>query len=261
MIEIRNLSFSYGSRQVLNKVNLSAKSGEITMLLGRNGAGKTTLFRCILGLAKGYYGSIKISGREAKSLSAKEIAHNVAYIPQVHYPSFNYSVLDMVVMGTGSQVFAFSSPKKQQYDAAYRALDSIGITHLANQDYCEISGGEQQMTLIARALVQGAPILIMDEPTSSLDYGNQIKVMAKARQLSEQGYTVIMSAHNPQYALSYAHNAAALQDGAVLAHGVPSKILDKALIKELYGVDSYIETFNNTPFIIPITGIEKGRKI
>ncbi len=261
MIEIQNLSFSYGMRSVLNKVSLSAKDGEITMLLGRNGAGKTTLFRCILGLEKNYCGSIKISGREAKSLSAKEIARSVAYIPQVHYPSFNYSVLDMVVMGTGSQVFAFSSPKKQQYDAALSALDSIGIAHLANRSYCEISGGEQQMTLIARALVQGAPILIMDEPTSSLDYGNQLKMMEKAQQLSQQGYTVLMSAHNPQYALSYAHKAAALQNGAVLAHGVPSEILDKALIKELYGVDSNIENVNDTPLIVPITENQKGFRI
>ena len=117
------------------------------------------------------------------------------------------------------------------------------------------------MTLIARSLVQGAPILIMDEPTANLDYGNQIKVLEKARQLAECGYTILMSAHNPQHALSYAHKAAALQNGAVLAHGVPSEILDKALIKELYGVDSCIETVNNTPLIVPITGNQKGIRI
>lgn len=253
MIWTENLCFSYGQKQVLHSVNISAKEGGITALLGKNGAGKTTLFGCILGLLKGYSGNVLIDGKQVNTMPIRRLARQTSYIPQIHYPSFNYSVLDMVLMGTGNQVHAFSSPKKEQYDAAQEAIKSVGIEHLADRDYCRISGGEQQLTLIARALAQRSQILLMDEPTSSLDYGNQIRVMQQARILADEGYTILMSSHQPQHVLSYCDNVIALKDGRVLRSGAPAETISKELISDLYGIDVTIEDIKNTKVIIPET--------
>lgn len=252
MIKIQNLSFSYGTNEILCGVDMTVPKGGVTMLLGRNGAGKTTLFRCILGLSEAYGGSIIIAGKNAQTLSPKQTARHIAYIPQVHYPAFNYSVLDMVLMGTGRQVYAFSTPKAAQYKAAERALDRVGISDLAPRDYCGISGGEQQLTLIARALAQETPILLMDEPTASLDYGNQIMVMEQVRLLADKGFTILMSCHNPQHALSYATKVVALQDGRVLASGSPDTVLTSELIFRLYGVKAELKCVENDKVLLPM---------
>lgn len=253
MIKTENLCFSYGKKQVLYDINILAEKGKISAVLGKNGVGKTTLFRCILGLLTDYSGRITISDKQVGAMSAKQIALQIAYIPQVHYPSFHYSVLDMVLMGTGSRVFTFSTPKKEQYEAAQGALQKAGIEHLADRDYCRISGGEQQLVLIARALAQQTPILLMDEPTSSLDYGNQIRIMEQTRKLSNEGYTVLMSSHNPQHVLSYCDHAVALKGGTVLHSGTPEQTISPELMSELYEVKVTIEDLKNTKVILPVS--------
>lgn len=243
MITVDNLSFSYVRKPVLHGVSFSLEPGRLAAVLGKNGAGKSTLFRCILGLLTGYQGSITVDSREVRELSARQIAHRVAYIPQTHYPSFNYSVLDMVLMGTAHRLSVFTAPGREQRTLAEQSLDTLGIASLAPRSYTHLSGGEQQLVLIARALAQGSPILLMDEPTASLDYGNQLLVMKRVRELAERGYTILMSSHNPQHVLTFAHQVIALKDGSVLQSGGPDLVMDEALMEALYGVrTSFVET-------------------
>ncbi|MEN6417820.1 MAG: ABC transporter ATP-binding protein [Clostridiaceae bacterium] len=236
-IEIQNLSFSYSLREVLNNISLTVSDGQLLAVLGSNGVGKTTLFRCILGLLPHYKGLIRVDGTDAHTLSARELAHHIAYIPQTHGMAFSYSVQDMVLMGTTHQVSAMSVPKQKELDAANAALSKLGISHLMYHNFSKLSGGEQQLVLIARALAQNSKTLLMDEPTASLDYGNQSLVLRQVRKLADEGYTVLLSTHNPQHALWYADMAVALHDGTIAAFGIPGDVVDAALIEKLYGVE------------------------
>lgn len=236
-IEVKDLRFGYGSGEVLKGVSFTANSGELTSVLGPNGVGKSTLFRCMLGLLKGYQGSITVDGAETAGLSAKKLARLVAYIPQSNYPSFNYSVYHMVLMGTTSQLSGLSSPGIKQKEAVERALCQVGISHLRDKGYTNISGGERQLVLMARAIVQDARVLVLDEPTANLDYGNQLHVMEVTRQLTECGYTVIQSTHNPEQAFLFSHKIVAIQDGQVLAEGKPTEVVTEGLMRALYGAD------------------------
>ena len=235
-ISIEQLQFAYRARPVLQGVSFSAENGCLLAVLGPNGAGKTTLFRCILGLLSRYRGRILVDGMDARALSARELARRVAYIPQVHGQAFSYSVLEMVLMGMTYGISPLAAPKEKEAAAARAALARLGIEHLARVPFSQLSGGEQQLVLIARALAQAARTLVMDEPTASLDYGNQARVLEHARTLAREGYAVVLSTHNPQHALTYADVALALLDGRVAAYGPPAEVLDAALLYRLYGV-------------------------
>lgn len=244
MLHVNNLRFSYGSREVLRGVSFAAQAGELIFLLGANGAGKTTLFRCILGLNPVTEGEILLQGTALHTLPPKQQAQKIAYIPQNHSNVFDYSVLDMVLMGTSHRLSAFASPGKQEKQLAENALRQVGMEQLAHREYAKLSGGEQQLILIARALAQKANVLLMDEPTASLDYGNQLKVLRKIQDLAAQGYTVVLSSHNPQQALLYASRVVALDGGLVVADGTPEEVLSEALLYRLYGVQTH---FTKTP--------------
>lgn len=250
-IAVEKLSFSYCTRPVLQDVSFSAENGRLVAVLGPNGVGKTTLFRCILGLQRGYTGSIRIDGADARQLSARELAHRVAYIPQIHAQAFGFSVLDMVLMGTSHALSPLSVPKQGETDAAMAALERLGIAKLAAKNFNHLSGGEQQLTLIARALAQNARTLLMDEPTASLDYGNQAHVLSAVRALAAEGYTVVMSTHNPQQAVFYADLALALFEGSVAAYGAPSEVMDAALIERLYQMRIHLIPTEQGPVIVP----------
>ncbi|MGI5823612.1 MAG: ABC transporter ATP-binding protein [Dethiobacteria bacterium] len=244
-IEVTDLSFSYGEHQVLKQISFEAQGKQLLSVLGPNGVGKTTLFRCILGLLSGYEGQIKLNGVNIKGLGVREMARLIAYIPQFHYPSFNYSVFDMVLMGTSIQVSAVSSPGIKQKKLVDAALERLGIAHLKNRVFTRISGGERQLVLLARAMVQEAKILVMDEPTSNLDYGNQIRVLTEIKSLAKEGYTIIQSTHNPDQTFLFSDKVLAMKDGQVLAWGAPGEIYTKELIYDLYGVEVEMESLYN----------------
>lgn len=248
-LTVSNLSFSYGVTPILKNISFSLGEGQLYALLGANGAGKTTLFRCILGLNEKYERSITVDGGEVRALRPRELSHRIAYIPQVHYPAFSYSVLEMVLMGTTHRLSAVGAPGAREEAAALDALRTLGTEQLAQRDYGKISGGEQQLVLIARALVQGTKLLLMDEPTASLDYGNQQRVLAAVRSLTREGHTVLLSTHDPQHALTYADRILALSDGKLIADGAPRDALTPALIRMLYGVDAIFSPDGN--YILP----------
>ena len=241
-IQIEHLSFSYGRHEVLHDVSLSIPDRALVSVLGPNGVGKSTLFRCILCLNDGYAGTITVDGRDLRGLGVRERARYVSYIPQSHASVYAYEVLDVVLMGTGAGLRLFESPGRAHVCRAMEALERIGIAHLAHRPYTEISGGEQQMVLIARALAQDAKTVIMDEPTSALDFGNTVRVLSCVRQLACEGLSVIMSTHQPDQAFLYADKTLVIYDGRVKAFGSPKDVITPGLVSDIYGVDVEINS-------------------
>ncbi len=237
MIRVEHLSFSYGETRILKDVNFNADRGSLAALIGPNGAGKSTLFRCILKFLSGYEGKVMLDGQDMKDMSRPEIARKIAYIPQTSIPVFNYAVIDIVLMGMTSGLRLLETPKKEHIRRAEEVLEGLGVLHLRDRGFGRISGGERQLVLLARAIAQNARILIMDEPTANLDYGNQLRVMERIRSLAKAGYTVIMSTHDPAQALLFADIAFVLQDGCMLASGPPKEVLTEEMMNKLYGVN------------------------
>ena len=254
-LTVDHLAFAYGAHRVLEDISFSLDKGQFLSVLGPNGVGKSTLFRCILQLRTDYTGSITCDGTDVKTLSRRELSRRIAYIPQIHAPTFNYSVLDTVLMGLTRELSAFSQPKKQHIERAMAALERVGAAHLAQRDFTHISGGEQQLVLVARALTQQAELLVMDEPTSALDFGNQLRVLELVRELASEGYSVLLSTHNPQHALTFATDILAVSGGRVAAFGKPEETLTEALVDQLYGVKV---AFADTPggrLLVPMTDV------
>ena len=235
--KIEDLHFSYGDHEVLKGISYETELGEFISVLGPNGVGKSTLFRCMLGLLEPTGGKVTIDGRDIRTMTAAELSRSVAYIPQSHNPVFNFTVFDMVLMGTTAQLSRFASPGKQQEHLAEAALERMGIAHLRNRGCGNISGGERQLVLIARAIAQQAKILVMDEPSANLDFGNKLRVMKTVKSLTEDGYTIIQSTHDPDQAYLYSDRILALYGGKVLAWGTPQETISNSLISTLYGVD------------------------
>ena len=236
-IRVEGLSFSYGSHIVLKNIRFGAENGEFLSVLGPNGAGKSTLFRCMLGLLEPSEGRTVIDGQDIAAMGPAELSRAIAYIPQSHSPVFNYSVLDIVLMGTTAQLGKFSSPGPEQRELAMALLEQLRIAELAPRGYRSISGGERQLVLIARAMAQRANILIMDEPSSSLDFGNRVRVMDTVKELTGRGYCVIQSTHDPNQAYRYSDRILALHDGEVLAWGEPGQTICPTVMSTLYGLD------------------------
>ena len=236
-IEVKDLSFSYGNRPVLHNISFCVGKGEFLSILGPNGVGKSTLFRCMLGLLSGYTGQVLVDGVDARTFSTREAARHIAYIPQSSRSIFNYSVFDIVLMGRTSGLATFRSPGQKDKALCHWAMEKVGITHLADRCFHRLSGGEQQLVLIARALVQKAPILMLDEPTANLDFGNQLLVLEQARNLAREGYTVIQTTHHPEQSYMYSDRILAIQKGRVLVEGAPKEVLTEDTIRALYGVD------------------------
>lgn len=244
-VDVKDLSFSYSSRQVLSNISFSVDNGEFLSILGCNGVGKSTLFRCITGLLPGYTGNITINGHDVRCLSAREMAKLVAYIPQNTVPVFNFSVEDIVLMGTTAGMGTFRTPKKEELDRVDWALEKIGISHLRKRCFHHISGGERQLAVIARALAQDTRILMLDEPTASLDFGNQMLVLTQARALADEGYTIIQTTHNPEHAYMFSDRVLTLKGGQILAEGRPKDVVTPELISELYSIDVEIVSLYN----------------
>ena len=237
IMEIKDLCFSYGEEPILKHVDFRAYEGQLVALIGPNGAGKSTFFKCILKFLKDYDGQILLDGEDMRQMSRQQIAKKIAYIPQTTVPVFNYTVLDIVLMGLTGELRLLESPKEKHIAKAEKILSDLGILHLRDRGFGRISGGERQLVLLARAIIQDAKLLIMDEPTANLDYGNQFRVMERIRRLIEEGYTVIISTHNPEHALLFAEKAFVLQDGEVQAAGPSKQVLTEELMQQIYDLE------------------------
>lgn len=242
-LEVNSAVCGYSGKIVLDGISFSVSSNEILCLLGPNGVGKTTLFKTILGFLKLYGGSITADGQNITHWSRQKYARMIGYVPQNHTPPFAFSVVDVVTMGRTAHLGSFSTPSASDRAIAERELETLGIGHLRDRVYTEISGGERQMVLIARALAQEPQLLVMDEPTSNLDFGNQMLVLGQIKRLSEKGIGIVMTSHVPDHAFLCSTRVALLKrDGFEI--GAPDDIVTEESLKTVYGVDV---TITSTP--------------
>ncbi len=236
-----NLAIGYRGHLVGEDISLALEPGEVLCLLGPNGAGKTTLFRTLLGLQRPLGGAVHIDGEPLDRLARIEIAKRMAYVPQAHVTEFSFTVLDVVLMGRTSRLKAFASPGAADERVARDKLESLGIAALADADYTRISGGQRQLALIARALAQEAPILVLDEPTASLDFGNQTMVLGRIRDLAAEGFGIVLSTHDPDHALLVATRVAVIADGGLPAVGAPEAVVTAEMLSAIYRTDVRVE--------------------
>lgn len=237
MLELINLSCGYGSANVLEGVSFTLARGELLCLLGPNGVGKTTLFKTILGLLPVRAGQIRLHGQDIRHWPRRQLAHWMGYVPQAHVPPFPFTVLDVVTMGRVAHLGFRVAPRAEDRAIARDALDALGIASLSEAVYTDISGGQRQLTLIARALAQQPRVLVMDEPTSSLDYGNQLKVLGHIRRIvSEQDVSVILTTHHPDHALLHASRVLALDRDKRCLIGAPAEVIQPAYLQRAYDV-------------------------
>jgi iron complex transport system ATP-binding protein len=246
-LELRNVACGYSKRQnVLEHVDFTVETGEVCCLLGPNGVGKTTLFKTILKLLRPNEGNVLIDGQDIVKWSPSKLAREMAYVSQFHVPPFPYIVKDVVLLGRMNSIGYFGQPKAYDYGVVDQAMEDMGIGHLRDRVYTDISGGERQLVMIARALAQVPKMLVLDEPTASLDYGNMIRVMKKVIALKDKGYGVIMTTHLPDQAFLCESKVVLLQRDAPILFGEASDIVTQKNLYDAYKVDvSVIEYVND----------------
>ncbi len=238
MLQVRGLRTGYGKTEIVHVVDMDVDAGEFVCILGPNGCGKSTTLKTILGLLDPFAGSITMDGADTARMSEKERAKLFAYIPQAHTPPFPFTVADVVILGRTPYVTGgLARIKEEDKRIALDCLERMGIARFANHPYTELSGGQQQLVLIARALTQEPRLLIMDEPTASLDFGNQQLVLQQMRHLADGGTSVLMVTHDPDHALFCAHRVVVMEQGRVIAEGDPNVVLTTECLQRIYNTN------------------------
>ncbi|MFI3172911.1 MAG: ABC transporter ATP-binding protein [Eubacteriales bacterium] len=245
-IEVIDLKVQYGERIIFQDINLNIEQNEVLTILGPNGAGKTTLLNTVAGLLGQTSGQIRYDGHKQKEIGARELALLLGYVPQTIESTFDFSVLEYVVTGCAPQIGTFSRPEQVHYDIALRAIEQMGISNLVEQSYRQISGGERQQVSIARVLAQKPSYIMMDEPTSHLDYGNQIRVLKLIKELKKQGYGVVFTTHNPDHALLLGGKVAVINKQGTMQIGKVNDIINAEFLTELYGTQLCVEKLEST---------------
>ncbi|MFH0976261.1 MAG: ABC transporter ATP-binding protein [Spirochaetota bacterium] len=236
ILEVKDAFLGYAKRIILRNISFKIEAGEFLCLLGPNGIGKTTLFKSVLGFIALIGGEISIDGQNIKKWSKPLLARALGYVPQAHTPPFPYTVLDVVLMGRIAHLGLFSSPSRHDVELAEESLDKLGVSFLRDRIYTEISGGERQMVLIARALTQKPRILVLDEPTSNLDYGNQVRVLLQIKKLSEEGIGIIMTSHFPNHAFLCSPKIGLMNRNG-FEIGMADNIITEIKMRETYGIN------------------------
>jgi len=234
---VEALSFGYRGRTVGRDVSFAIVPSAVLCLLGPNGGGKTTLFKTVLGLLAPVGGRILMDGVDTAGWDARQRARAFGYVPQSGGGQFPFTVREMVLMGRTAHRGVFEAPGADDHAAAEAALATLGISSLAERDWLRISGGERQLALIARALAQQPRLLVLDEPTANLDFGNQLRVLEQIRRLAAQGLSMLFSTHHPEQAFACASEVALLQGGTLAGIGRPEAAITSETMKLLYGVE------------------------
>lgn len=264
MIQVRDVEFSYGKQEVLKGISFCMEKGEFVCVLGANGCGKTTLLKSILAFLTPQHGQVLLYGKDIHQMDERERARKIAYIPQYHTPPFPFTVRDVVLMGRTPHLSRICRPTEKDCRIADESMERLGIAHYANKSYTALSGGQRQMVVIARALAQQPDLLIMDEPTASLDFGNQYLVLAQVKKLAREGMGVLMVTHNPDHAFYCADRIIAMEDGKILSMGDAGKVINEAVMKAVYHMPVKVRSVSlgeglDTTICIPVPDLSPGR--
>lgn len=237
MLEVRDLHTGYGKTEIVHGASFDVADGEFVCMLGANGCGKSTTLKTILGFIEPTSGTVTMNGKSTVGMPEAERAKLFAYIPQTHTPPFPFTVADVVILGRTPYINRLAVVSDHDKQVAFDCMERMGVVQYADRPYTELSGGQQQLVLIARALTQEPDLLIMDEPTASLDFGNQQLVLQQMRNLADSGTGVLMVTHDPDHALFCAHRVVVMESGRIVAEGDPNTTLDTECLHRIYGTD------------------------
>lgn len=257
--KICHITYSYPGNKynTLNDCSLSMKKGELLCILGPNGAGKSTLLNCICGLLTPKQGDIIINNCKISEMTSKNIAKYIGYVQQSQNYSFGYTVIDYVLMGRANNVGLFHKPSDYDCQKAKEAIQLVGIQHLSNAIITEISGGERQLASIARVVAQEPQIILLDEPTSHLDYGNQIRILKLIKTLNKRGYSVLMTTHNPDHCIMLNARVGIFDKAGLLSIGTCEQMLSENILSTIFQAQIkmvYAESVKRKTFVFE--GIE-----
>lgn len=236
-MQIQNLACGYPNKNIVSDISFNLGAGELICILGPNGVGKTTLFKTILGFLPRQGGQILLDGVDIKNFPRKKLAQKIAYVPQAHIPPFPFTVQDVILMGRTSRFEGTRTPRPADYEKVDQLLELLHIQHLANRIYTEISGGERQMVLVVRALAQEPQYLIMDEPTSNLDFGNQMRVLEQVIQLKKAGIGIVMTSHYPDQVFLCSSKVLLMKNNNTYCLGTSDEVLTEDNLREAYGIN------------------------
>ena len=254
VFDIKGLTFSYGTNEVIKGLDLSIKQGKVTTLIGANGCGKSTLFNLITKNLRPNSGEMRLEGKDISQVKLKDFARQVAIVHQYNTAPADISVEKLVAFGrTPYHGFGSLSNSEEDEEKIMRALEITNTEKLKDKAVAQLSGGQKQRVWIAMALAQDTKILFLDEPTTYLDIRYQLQILKLVRKLNEEyGMTVIMVLHDINQSLYYSDEIVAMKDGRMTAQGKPEEIITSELIKNVYDVELGISAVNGKPFVLPV---------
>jgi iron complex transport system ATP-binding protein len=255
MLEGRHLSFAYDGRRVLSDVDVSLAGFELVALVGANGAGKSTLLRVLLGLLPARTGTVTLLGRGLSELSRREIARRVAFLPQETHSDFAFTVRELVAMGRMPHLGRFRPEGPSDVVAIERALEQTGTAAFVDRLASELSGGERQRVLLARAIAQTTDVLLLDEPTSSLDVAHQLEVIRLLRDLAREGRAVAIALHDLSLAARFADRVIVLSGGEVAAQGAPRDVVTSELLERHFRIRARVEHTEEGVLVVPLAPV------
>jgi len=251
MLEVRDLHFNYGKTPILKGVSFEVDEGKLCGLFGPNGCGKTTLFKCCLNFLRSCSGSVFMDGKDVRSLRVEDMAKIVAYVPQEHKPPFPYLAKEVVLMGRTPRLNGFFGISRENKRKAADALELLGLTELADYPYNQLSGGQRQMILMARAIAQETKLMFLDEPTSALDFSNQIRIWRIMRLVAERGVTILACSHDPNHVSWFCDKVVVMKDNRIIKEGSSQRVITESTMDEIYQDMCAVRNFGRTRMVLP----------
>ncbi len=250
ILTTHEISFSYERHQpILKSINMSIPAGKICGLFGPNGSGKSTLFKCCLNFLKPKQGEVRLFNKPLNQFSPAHLAQHIAYVPQEHHQAFPYTVREMVAMGRTPHLRGLPLLTEHDNEIIDHVLKKIGLENIAHQHYANLSGGQRQLVLVARAMAQQASLIFLDEPTSSLDFANQLLVWEALLPIAQEGVGIFICCHDPNHILWFCDDVIIIKEGELLAQGEAKSTLTQTMLQQLYGRKIAMKHFDNQAFI------------
>jgi iron complex transport system ATP-binding protein len=251
MLKVNNIHFNYGTTRILDDLSFNVEEGQLCGLFGPNGCGKTTLFKCCMNFLKYHMGSVVMDGVDIKECSIEDMAKIVAYVPQEHKPPFPYLVKEVVLMGRTPHLGGFFGISREDKEKAWDALELLDISHLADQPYNQLSGGQRQMVLIARAIAQETRIIFLDEPTSALDFSNQMRIWDLMRKVKDQGITILACSHDPNHVSWFCDKVVVMNRSGILCQGPPHDVITESVLNDVYQDMCAVKSLDGIRMVLP----------